>query len=237
LVKRQGVDKPEGVWYVQNMNVHNMNKEKGENQDSYKSLQLLDEIAKGEPLSQRDLSKKLNIALGLVNSYIKNLVGKGYITIKAIPSKRYVYYLTPKGFSEKTRLTYQLLQNYTNLYKNARRDFQKLFAELYSSGARKIVFAGVDEVTEIAYLSLQEIDMELAGVIDNDMKGKNFFRTVVMPFDQINTLEYDSIIITTFVKRDSIYQNLLAHGVHKEKIQSIYQISKDMVKSEAEPGV
>jgi len=59
------------------MNVQKMNGQKIENQDSYKSLLLLDEIAKGEPLSQRDISKKLNIALGLVNSYIKNLVSKG----------------------------------------------------------------------------------------------------------------------------------------------------------------
>lgn len=78
--------------------VHNMNKKGPGNQDSYKSLLMLDEISKGEPLSQRDLSKKLNIALGLVNSYIKNLVSKGYITINAIPSKRFAYYLTPKGF-------------------------------------------------------------------------------------------------------------------------------------------
>ena len=75
------------MWYVQIMNVQNLNDEKQGNQDTYKSLLLLDEISKGEALSQRDLSKKLNIALGLVNSYIKNLVSKGYITIKAIPAK------------------------------------------------------------------------------------------------------------------------------------------------------
>ncbi|MDP2753608.1 MAG: winged helix-turn-helix transcriptional regulator [Nitrospirota bacterium] len=110
------------------MNVQNMNSQaKPESQDTYKSLLLLDEISKGHPLSQRDLSKRLNIALGLVNSYIKNLVSKGYITIRAIPTKRYAYFLTPKGFAEKTRLTYHHLQNFTNLYREARRDFQKLF--------------------------------------------------------------------------------------------------------------
>ena len=40
------------------MNVHDLNAEKSANQDSYKSLQLLDEISRGETLSQRDLSKK-----------------------------------------------------------------------------------------------------------------------------------------------------------------------------------
>ena len=120
------------------MNVHGLNNERSTNQDSYKSLQLLDEISRGDcPLSQRDLSKKLNIALGLVNSYLKNLVSKGYITIKNIPAKRYTYYLTPKGFSEKTRLTYQLLQDYTNIYREARRDFHTLFHALASDGTRR----------------------------------------------------------------------------------------------------
>ena len=39
------------------------------------------------------------------------------------------------------------------------------------SGATKVVFAGVDEVAEIAYLSLQEFDMELAGAFDDTKKG------------------------------------------------------------------
>ena len=64
------------------MNVRKLNDKKPDNQDSYKSLLLLDEISKGENLSQRGLSRRLNIALGLVNSYIKNLISKGYITIK-----------------------------------------------------------------------------------------------------------------------------------------------------------
>src|SRR4030066_590211 len=133
------------MWYVQNMNVHKMNEEGQERPDTYKSLLLLDEISKGEPLSQRDLSKRLGIALGLVNSYMKNLVAKGYITVKTIPAKRYAYYLTPKGFAEKTRLTYHLLQDVTNLYREARRAFKELFNRLYIEGVKSVLFAGADE--------------------------------------------------------------------------------------------
>ena len=206
------------------MNVHDLNSEKSVNQDSYKSLQLLDEISRGESLSQRDLSKKLNVALGLVNSYMKNLVSKGYVTIKAIPAKRYTYYLTPNGFTEKTRLTYQLLQDYTNIYQEARRDFQKMFHDLSMSGATKVVFAGVDEVAEIAYLSLQEVDMELAGAFDDSKKGSKFFKTVVMPFHEIHTIDYDSVVLSTFLRRDEVYQSLRENRVSDEKILAIYDL-------------
>lgn len=203
------------------MNVQKMNGQKAENQDSYKSLLLLDEISKGEPLSQRDLSKRLNIALGLVNSYVKNLIAKGYVTISEIPSRRYAYYLTPTGFAEKTRLTYHHLQNYTNLYRNARRDFRKLFTDLNRKGVRRVVFAGLDELAEIAYLSLQEMEIELAGVVDDNGQGKQFFRTTVMPFQDLPNVAYDSVIVTAFLKADDVYRQLLRTGIPVEKIHRL----------------
>jgi nucleoside-diphosphate-sugar epimerase len=39
-------------------------------------------------------------------------------------------------------------------------------------GVKKVVFAGADEVAEIAYLTLQETDIELAGVVDNEKEVK-----------------------------------------------------------------
>ncbi|MEW6214256.1 MAG: winged helix-turn-helix transcriptional regulator [Nitrospirota bacterium] len=201
------------------MNVQNLNNQKkSENQDTYKSLLLLDEISKGRSVSQRDLSKRLNIALGLVNSYIKNLVSKGYITVKAIPPKRYAYYLTPKGFAEKTRLTYHHLQNFTNLYREARRDFKRLFKELREDGIKKVVFAGVDEVAEIAYLSLKEADLKLTGVLDSDKKGSNFFGLRVKAFDEIRDIDFERVIITHFMKTELYYNELLKRGVAKEKV-------------------
>lgn len=204
-----------------------MNDESEGNQDTYKSLLLLDEISKGEALSQRDLSKKLNIALGLVNSYIKNLVSKGYITIKAIPAKRYAYYLTPKGFAEKTRLTYHHLQNFTNLYKEARSDFKELFGRFYENGVKRVVFAGADEAAEIAYLSLQEFDIEFAGIVDNDRAGKDFFKFKIMPFEKIKEIDADFIIVSSFLRRNDIYKELMEADISPDKISSIFPISAE----------
>src|SRR5690242_9725221 len=124
--------------------------------EHYRSLQILDELANNDSLTQRDLSSRLGIALGLVNSYVKNLIAKGYITVKAIPPKRFAYYLTPKGFTEKTRLTYDLLHDYTRVYREARKSLKALFREMQNDGIKKIVFAGADEIAEIAYITLQE---------------------------------------------------------------------------------
>jgi len=210
------------------MNVHDLNGEKQGNQDTYKSLLLLDEISKGTPQSQRDLSKKLNIALGLVNSYIKNLISKGYITVRAIPSKRYVYYLTPTGFAEKTRLTYHHLQNFTNLYKEARRDFKELFSRLHKEGVRSVIFAGADESAEIAYLSLQEFDIEFEGIVDKEPAGRDFFRYRIMPFERVKEINADFVIVSSFLKKDEIYKRLIEEGILPDRIKSIFPIYKNL---------
>ncbi len=194
---------------------------KEEHQDDYRSLLLLDEISKNHELTQRDLSKKLGVALGLINSYIKNLASKGYITVSTIPRKRYTYYLTPSGFAEKTRLTYQHLQNFTNLYRVARRDFHTLFNDLRGLKIKRVVFCGVDEVTEIAYLSLKEAELELAGIIDHVEAKRKFFGYDVLPIDRLEEIDYEIIIITSFNGGEALKKALLEAGVDERRICGI----------------
>ncbi len=194
---------------------------KNEQMDDYRSLQLLDEISRNHELTQRDLSRNLGVALGLINSYLKNLVAKGYITVSTIPRKRYTYYLTPHGFAEKTRLTYQHLQNFTSLYKVARRDFHNLFNTLRSMGVKRVAFCGLDEVTEIAYLSLKEAELELVGILDTHPSKKRFFGHEVLGFKDASALGFDIIVITNFRDDSELKDGLVRAGVEEKRICSI----------------
>ena len=68
-----------------------------------RTLKILEKVDNGMSPSQRDLAGDLNISLGLVNSFIKRLVKKGFVKITTIPKKRIKYILTPRGAAEKTR--------------------------------------------------------------------------------------------------------------------------------------
>lgn len=193
-----------------------------QDKDHYRSLQILRELSKENSHTQRDLSKRLGLALGLVNSYLKNLVAKGYITVTAIPPKRYTYYLTPKGLAESTRLTYSLLHDYTRIYRDARSNFRELFNILESEGAKVIIFAGADEAAEIAYLTLQEFQMGLLCVLDDEKTGSLFFKNVIQPLNAITDMAYDSIIVTSYLKRKHIHKRLLACGASKDHIKNVF---------------
>jgi len=204
-------------WYVHNMN-------SSSDFEDHKTLQILNELSDNGNTTQRDISTRLGIALGLVNSYIKNLITKGYIKVKSIPPRRYAYYITPKGFAEKTRLTYHFLQNYTRIYREARVSLKTLFNELQARGVKRVVFAGADEVAEIAYLTLQETELELSGIVDEEKAGKKFFGREILPIKNLGSIVHDSIVITSYKKSDKLYKELLRNNVERNDIKTIFPI-------------
>jgi predicted transcriptional regulator len=181
--------------------------------DTYRSFLLMSEISKEEPLSQRELSRRLGIALGLVNSYLRNLVAKGYVRIKTFPKNRYGYLLTPQGIAEKSRLAYQHLSYFTNLYKITRQDYLEIFRRLQSAGVRRVTFCGVDEVAEIAYLSLRETGIDLAAVMDDERAGETFFDKTVQPLAVGVAGENGTIVITSLKKGARLMDELMRRGV------------------------
>jgi len=188
--------------------------------DSSRSLQLLSEISGEEPLSQRELSRRLGIAVGLVNSYLKNLVSKGFVRVKNFPSNRYAYLLTPQGIAEKSRLAYQHLSYFTSLYTIARQDYLDLFSSLERSGVREVVFCGVDEVAEIAFLSLQETGLKLRAVMDDSRQGEQFFGLPVAALaEKVGEMRVP-IVISSLKRRDELQQLLQVMGVHASMIFS-----------------
>ena len=197
-----------------------MNNDAGKTLDTYRSFQLMEEIAREEPVTQRELSRRLDIALGLVNSYLKNLVAKGYVRIRAFPRNRYAYILTPQGIAEKSRLAYQHLSYFTNLYRIARQDYAALFRSLEASGVGKVSFCGVDEVAEIAYLSLRETGIELVAVMDDGRAGELFFDTAITSTEEGIRAGADRIVVTSFKRGESLRERLLLLGVPGEIICS-----------------
>ncbi|HEY4820142.1 MAG TPA: winged helix-turn-helix transcriptional regulator, partial [Xanthobacteraceae bacterium] len=67
-------------------------------------LGLLESVERGGEQSQRRLASELGVALGLVNAYLKRCVNKGLVKVSEAPARRYAYYLTPHGFTEKSLL-------------------------------------------------------------------------------------------------------------------------------------
>ena len=84
-------------------------------------------IQKNPESSQRELAEELGFSLGKLNYCIKALQNKGLVKIenfKKNPRKiNYIYVLTPKGLTEKTKLT-------LNFMKSKMQEYDELKSEL-----------------------------------------------------------------------------------------------------------
>ena len=92
-------------------------------------LDLLRKIKKEPNASQRKLATDLNFSLGKLNYCLKALKAKGLIKIKNFeknPKKlNYIYLLTPKGISEKTKLTLNFMKRKMEEYEELREELEK----------------------------------------------------------------------------------------------------------------
>lgn len=186
--------------------------------ESHRIYKILEEISENDSITQRRLSQKLGIALGLTNLYIKRLIKKGYIMVKAMPRNRIVYNLTPKGITEKGKLTLEYMKYSFNYYREFRERIRKAFQQAQEEGAVRLVFYGAGEVGELAYLTLQENGMELVAVVDDFKLGKSFFGEKVETIQVLKEMNFDRIVITALSSKDKIYENLIEHGIPKKKI-------------------
>ena len=182
-----------------------------------RTLQLLEEIEKNHMPSQRHLARELNISLGLVNSFVKRLAQKGFFKITHIPKNRVKYILTPKGATEKTRLTYAYIKYSYTFYKNARRKLRELFHDLQRQGVRRLVFYGTGDLAEIAFLSLQETQMELVAVMDDSKVGQQFMGRPIQELQELENIAYDRVLLTAVESVEEMRQKLIATGVPGDK--------------------
>lgn len=194
------------------MNNNDINK-----QQNLRSFLLMSELEDGGPISQREIASRLNIAVGLVNSYLKTLVQKGFVTVKTFPRNRYAYLLTPKGFSEKSRLALQHLSNFHKLYQVARKDSLAIFRVLREQGVEQVSFCGLDELTEIAFLSLQEAGLELEQVIDT-VEGGHFLDMKVVTLAEGAKAASGPFVLTSLQRAEELKRGLLELGVKEERI-------------------
>ena len=186
--------------------------------ENIRTLKLLEEIEKGHVPSQRELAKKLNISLGLVNSFIKRLAAKGYLKLTTVPKNRIKYILTPAGAAEKTRLSYKYIQYSFRFYKEARKILKKIFSDFKAEGNRRVIFYGASDFAEIAYLSLKESGIHLVTVADELKTGENFFGIKIVDPVNIEAFVFDKILITAIESRDTALEKILISGISNSKV-------------------
>ena len=172
-------------------------------------LKLLSSIEKNDKISQRYISKDLNVALGLANALIKKFVKKGFLKLSEAPVKRYLYYITPKGLIEKTNLTRQYLKNSLDFYKKAKDDYENIFIQIKYLKINKIILAGSGELAEIAILASNIQNVRIKFIYDNNTTEGIFCGIPVKKIIPKKLQNKDTIFVLTEAKKiNEVYHKI-----------------------------
>jgi predicted transcriptional regulator len=167
-------------------------------------LGLLESVERGGEQSQRRLASELGVALGLVNAYLKRCVRKGLVKVRQAPARRYAYYLTPNGFTEKSRLTIEYMSYSFTWFRRAKADCVASFAVARERGFGRIALLGASDLTEIAAICALDSGLVIVAVVDGKSEAARFAGApVVRDLDAVAGA-IDAVLVTDMQGADTI---------------------------------
>ena len=112
--------------------------------DETLEYQALRRLAEGPVANQRSLAESLGVSLGKANYVIRALVGRGWVTVENVSRNQsrigYAYLLTPRGLTEKAKLTRRFLKRKVAEYEQLQNEIHILAREVGIADTHK--FAG-----------------------------------------------------------------------------------------------
>ena len=186
---------------------------------------ILAEIEADDGISQRRLAIRVGIALGLTNLILRRIIAKGWIRTVHGQGRRVRYVLTASGVAAKTRLTQRYLRSTLQFYATARQRVRERFVTLSQElearqSGKRILFFGADDIAEIGYVSLQDTDLQLTGVIDS-RRTKPFFGLPVYPPASLRELAkrrtFDRVVVMA-LESHRMRRALLEQGLSADQI-------------------
>lgn len=167
--------------------------------NEFLTLKTLEAIHKNPKISQRELAKDLNVALGFANACIKNMAKRGYVKFQKAKGKKLLYLITPTGLREKSNLSYNAFVNTVSFYSSAKQTIRNFFDNLERENIKKLSFYKVYDLLEVIFIVLKDFNFEVIGIInDDEMRfDKEYYLGVkVYDIDATEIRDSDAVILT-----------------------------------------
>jgi DNA-binding MarR family transcriptional regulator len=172
-------------------------------------LGLLEYVERGGEQSQRRLASELGVALGLANAYLKRCIKKGLVKVRQAPARRYAYYLTPHGFSEKSRLTVEFMTYSFTLFRRAKIDCMAALQAARERGYARIALLGASDLAEIAAICALDGGFTIVAVVDPKLEAERFAGApVVRDMDLLPPP--DAVLVTDMRSAAATFQAAMA---------------------------
>jgi hypothetical protein len=182
------------------------------------TVKLLGNVAGQQASNQRALASQIGISVGLVNALVRRAVHKGLIKIREAPARRYAYYLTPKGFAEKSRLVAEYLDYSLTFFRTARKEYEEVFVQCAAIGRTRVVLCGAGELAEIATLAVRGSGVEIIAVLDRET---NQVQVAGLPVVRdVTALAGEDVLVVTDGRKPQELYEALVDAVGQERVHA-----------------
>jgi DNA-binding MarR family transcriptional regulator len=194
----------------------------------YKEFMILDLIEKNPSLTQREIGDAIGVAVSMVNAYLDEYEEKGFIIRKKYSTKTVEYYVTKDGVERRKLLNIWYLKSSQEVYSSAINNIKIFLNQIVEKGFRKILLYGAGEVAEILLQAINSdttIPIDVLGVIDDDKTkhGQHVLNTAIVPFTELDRLEHDGILVSSYAHHDMIKNRLLQSDYDSTKIIEFFE--------------
>ena len=183
--------------------------------EELRTLTLFNTVESRPEINQRQLARELDVSLGLTNTYFQRVLKKGWVRAKQVKPRRWLYFLTPQGALEKSRLSLSYLHRTLNSFRELKSKGDEHLRILSKKGVRGIYLCGEDDLTEVLSYCFSGFEIELLSVILEKDLLDNPEQSSKPAFPELKSSEL--ILLASLEHRNSLTELLTQQGFQKNQ--------------------
>ena len=133
--------------------------------EELRTLTLFNTVESSPEINQRQLAQKLDVSLGLTNTYFQRVLKKGWVRANQVKPRRWLYFLTPQGAMEKSRLSLSYLHRTLESFRELKSKGDDYLRILSKKGICGIHLCGDNDLTEVLSYCFSGFEIELLSII------------------------------------------------------------------------
>ena len=183
--------------------------------EELRTLTLFNTVESSPEINQRQLAQELNVSLGLTNTYFQRVLKKGWIRAKQVKPRRWLYFLTPQGVLEKSRLSLSYLHRTLNSFRELKIKGDEHLRILSEKGVSGIHLCGEDDLTEVLRFCFSGFEIALLSVIPEKDLLADCLQNEKPALPELKSNEL--ILLASLEYRISLAELLVQQGLQKNK--------------------
>ena len=183
--------------------------------EELRTLTIFNTVENSPGINQRKLAQELDISLGLTNTYFQRVLKKGWVRAKRVKPRRWLYFLTPQGALEKSRLSLSYLNRTLESFRELKNKGDEHLRILSEKGVTGIHLCGEDDLTEILSFCFTGFKIELLSLISEKTLMDEIELSRYPKFPELKSGEL--IMLASLQYQASLAELLVQNGLQKNK--------------------